>query len=49
MSVMTMGDATGAIAESGAIPKDSTHFVSGSESVFDETVAEKKPTSVMAT
>ena len=49
MSVMTMGDATGATAESGAMPNDSTHAVSGSESVLDETVAEKKPTSVMAT
>ena len=45
MSVMTIGEATGATAVRGAIPNDSTH----SESVLDETVAEKKPTSVMAT
>ena len=49
MSVMTIGEATGATAMRGAIPNDSTHAVSGSESVLDETVAEKKPTSVMAT
>ena len=49
MSVMTMGDATGAMALRGAMPNDSTQLVNGSESVLDETVAEKKPTRVMAT
>ena len=49
MSVMTTGEATGATAVRGATPKDSTQSVRGSERVLDETVAEKKPTSVMAT
>ena len=44
-----IGDATGAIAESQETPKPLNQLVSGSDSVFEETVAEKKPTSVMAT
>ena len=44
-----MGEITGAIAVSGCRPNDSSQLASGSDSVLDDTVAEKKPTSVMAT
>ena len=48
-TVMMMGEMTGATAERGSMPKLCIHDESGSESVVDDTIAEKKPTKVMAT
>ena len=49
MSVMMMGEMTGAMAVSQPKPNDDIHRANGSDSVVDATADEKKPTRVMAT